>query len=447
MHTQANEHPAVAEEVRRNLLESKPGVSDFIKRLKASHPAFMQPAQLAPRNPMPITTPARASAQHGPQPPLHPSGPPGSVQLPRDLPDVAKHQSSLTNTLPHHAMPHGSPWQQQHEARSMQNGMAHGPPRHLPYQHGVFPNGLTPSSGNRSGMPAPPPGFALVPIAPDGSLHYPGAITGPQQGGMGMSQAWGGSQGAWQQHPPPWSGSQQAAALGNPQLANQQWQQPRYFTQQQQQQQQQVHESGQQMRKRKHLDDVATNRGNGSIAGGSVGGPSGGSGNEGGGASMPDSNANAAAKLRDRLKAVTTAATATTATTATTAGCSSLQGPKAHQPQSGALNAQQAQHGGCKSEAEELRRSGVAQTVDPAELQISEEECRSSRSHAISDSEGVSQDPYQGPHGPDCIRVDDKTQVSPLWTKTARCAVCTRVTPVISQSLGRLVAGTAHVVG
>lgn len=167
------------------------------------------------------------------------------------------------------------------------------------------------------------------------------------------------------------------------------------------------------MRKRKHPDDgLLTNTGNGSVAGRSAGDSGGGSGDggHGGGASMPASNASAAAQLRDRLKGVTTAATATTA------GCSGPQElkPIPRQSQSPLSNAQQAQRGRCESEAAELKRSPVAQTGDPAEVQIPEEKYMLHGSHALSDSEAVSQEPYRGRHGPDCIRADDRTQVSPL---------------------------------
>ena len=424
--------------MRRELLESKPAVCEFIKRLKASHPRFMQPAQLTPRHPVPHAALAKALPQQGAHLPLHSSAP-GKGRLPRQRPDVAMHQSSFNRTPPNHGTPHGSPWQHQHQAMSWYDSVPNAPsPALLHQQHGTVTSSFTSSNGSRTGavvncpgaelgMPAPPPGFALVPIAPDGSLHYQGAITGPQQGSAGFPQGFG-RQGPWP-HPPSRTQIQQTPAIPQPQPqpADQYFGQPQQqqqWHQLQQPRQKPLLESSQHIRKRKHPDNgFYTNRGEGNVCGNSGGG-SGGGGPSGGGGGvnmLPASNANAAAQLRDRLKA---------ATTATTAGCSSLQEPRAlpRQPQPGKSNAQQAQHGQSDSEGQELKSSGGAQTADPAELQIPQEGLGSHASLGLDASPLLGdsdQDPYQGPHGPDCIRADDRTQVRRIPVKATHCmSVC-----------------------
>ena len=400
----------VAEDARRELLDSKAGVSDFINRLKATNPAFMQPAQLAPRNPIPNATLARASVQ----PPLHAPVSGSGVHLAMNLPGHATHQSSLSTCITGQGMSHGRPGPHQHQAMALQSSM-----QNAHQQHSALPHSspLEDSSslgpgwncpGAAPGLPAPPPGFALVPIAPDGSLHYPGAITSPHQGGTGLSQGRG-PQGLWQ-HPPSGVHNQQGPSPSQPQPADQ------YFSQQQQQQQWQLTqqlqqkvllESGQHMRKRKHPDNgFLTDRIEGGVAGGI--GNSGGGG--GGGIKMfPASNANAAAQLRNRLKA---AATASAATPSTTPAFASPRKPRAilRQAQGGSSDAQQAQHGSSEPDREKLKPAGGVQTVDPTEVQIPKE-CRTQGLHAAKLSQDPDQDPYQGPHGPDCIRADDKTQV------------------------------------
>ena len=337
-----------------------------------------------------------------------------------ELPGHAMHQSSFSNCPTGHGMSHGPPGPHQHQAMALNSSMQNAHQQHSASLHSMTlrhgSSSLGPGwncPGAAPGLPAPPPGFALVPIAPDGSLHYPGAITSPDQGGMGLSQSWG-PQGPWQ-HPPSWIHYQQGPSLSQPQPADQ------HFSQQQQQQltqqpqQKVLHESGQHPRKRKHPDNgFLTERVEGGVAGG--GGNNGGGGGDGV-KTVPASNANAAAQLRNRLKAATTA---TAATPATTAACSSPEKPRAipRQPQAGNSNAQQAQHGSSEPEREELKSAGGVQTVDPAEVQIPKEECGSQGLHAAKLSEDTDQDPYQGAHGPDCIRADDKTQVR---TRAGHC--------------------------
>ena len=423
--------PAVAEEVQRELLDSKSGVLDFINRLKAATPALMQPAQLALRNPKPNDgTLARASAQ----PPLHAPVSGTGGQLPMELPGDVMNQSAFSKHSTGCGMSHGPPGPHQHEAMALHSSISNvhcqhsAPPHSSPLRDGSRFGPVWNCPGAAPGLPAPPPGFASVPIAPDGSLHYPGAITSPHPGGMGLSQGMGGGV-PWQQ-PPYWMHNQQGPALSQPQPAAQYFshdQQQRQLTQQPQQQQKVLLESDQQ-RKRKHPDTgFPTNRVEGSVSGdsGIYGG--------GSGAKMsPASNANAAAQLRNRLKAATPAnpttpaTTATSATPATTAAHSSLQEPRAilRQPQAGNPIAQQAQHGNSEPERAVPNPAGGVRTVDPAEVQIPEEECGLQAGHAASLSgdpdQDPDQDPYQGAHGPDCIRADDKTQVSP---QAARCVV------------------------
>ena len=414
--------------MRRELLDSKSGVLNFINRLKAVTPAFMEPAQLALRNPMPYdATLARASAQ----PPLHAPVSGSGGQLPMELPGDVMNQSSISKHPPGCGMSHGPSGPHQYEAMALHSSISN-----VHRQHSASPHSSSLRDGSgfgpvwncpgaAPGLPAPPPGFALVPIAPDGSLHYPGAITSPHPGGMGLLQGMGGGV-PWQQ-PPYWMHNQQGPALSQPQPAAQFFshdQQQKQLTQQPQQQQKALLESDQNLRKRKHPDTgFPTNRVEGSVSGGS--------GHSGGGSGAKTSlasNANAAAQLRNRLKAATPAnpttpaTTATSATPATTAAYSSLQEPRAilRQPQAGNPIAQQAQHGNSEPERAVPKPAGGVRTVDPAEVQIPEEECGLQAVHAAELSGDPDQDPYQGAHGPDCIRADDKTQVSPQAT---RCVV------------------------
>ena len=241
---------AGAEEVRRELLDSKPGVSDFITRLATSSPAFMQPAELAPRNPTPIASVARSSAQRSPQPPLHPPAQGAVGQLPMQLPAAEMHQSSLSENVTSHGMSHGPQGPNQYQAKASNSQTSNGHSRQmlLHQQHSPFTNSSMSSNSSRfeagwngpepgwncpglgpGDVAAPPPGFALVPIAPDGSLHYSGAITRPHQGGVGFPQGQE-LQGPWH-HPLPWAHNQQGPTLSQPQPVNQ------YFIHHQQQQQ------------------------------------------------------------------------------------------------------------------------------------------------------------------------------------------------------------------
>ena len=403
-------------------MDSKPGVSDFITRLKATSPAFMRPAQLAPRNSMPNATPARASAQ----PPLHAPVLGGGLQLPIELPGGAVHQSSFRSCPDGLGMSHGPSGPHQHQAMALHSSM---PNAHQ--QHSMFSHSSTLRHSSRTGpgwncpgaapgLPAPPPGFALVPIAPDGSLHYPGAITSLHQGDTGLSQGLG-AQGPWQ-HPPPWTLNQQGPTHSQSQPADQCFshqQQHQQWQLTQQSQQQVLPESGQLMRKRKHPENgFFTDRVKGSV-GGDMGNSGGNDGGGGGGAKIfPASNANAAAQLRNRLKA------ASTATPATTAACSRLQEPQAilRQPQAGSSNTQQAQHGSSATEGAEPKCVGGVQPLGPAETP--KEDGRSQAPDAAKLSEDPEQDSYQGAHGPDCIRADEETQVSTQAGRHVAVPVC-----------------------
>lgn len=421
--------PAGAEEVRRELLDSRPGVSDFITRLKASSPAFMQPAQLAPINPMPIANVAGSPTQPSPHPPLHPPARGAVGQLPMQLPAAEMHQSSLSENPTAHGLSHGPHGPNQYQAKASNSRMPAARSRQmlLHQQHSPFPHSSMSSNSSsfgpgwncpgagwncprlgHDGVAAPPPGFAVVPTAPDGSLHYPGAITSPHQGSVRFPQGQE-PQGPWH-HPPPRAHNQQGPALSQPQpvgqYSNHQQQQWQLTTQQSQQKV--LGESGQHSRKRKHSDNGSLLEQGGANVGGGSGnsGGGGGSGSGSGGATAyPASNANAAAQLRSRLKA------ATAVTTAATAACS---GPRAvpRQPPTGSSFAQQEQHGKSEPEGEELKGAKGVETVAPTEVQIPTKECRLQVPDAAKVSQDPDQDPYKGPHGPDCIKADDKTQVS-----------------------------------
>lgn len=390
----------------------------------------MQPAQLAPRNPMPIASVVRSSAQLSPHPPLHPSARGAVGQLPMQLPADDMHQSSLSENATAHGMSHGPQGPSHHQAKAsnIQMPNAHSRQMLLHQQHSPFPNSSMSSNSSRFGAGwngpepgwncpglglgdvaalGPPPGFALVPVAPDGSLHYPGAITSPHQGVIGIPQGQG-LQGPWH-HSLPWAQNQHSPALSQAQPVDQ------YFSHQQQQrqltqqpQQTLLGESGQHSRKRKHsnngslLEQAETKIGGGS--GNSGGGGGWGSGS-GGATASPASNANAAAQLRSRLKA------ATAGPTAATAACS---GPRAipRQALTGTSIAQKGQHGKPEPEGKKLETARGVETVDPAEVQIPSKECRLQGLDAAKLSGDPDQDPYKGSHGPDCIKADDKTQVS-----------------------------------
>lgn len=383
----------------------------------------MQPAQLAPRNPMPIASVARSSAQRSPHPPLHPPVLSTMGQRPMQLPAAELHQLPLSENPTVHGLSHDSQGPHQYQAKASNSNMlsAHSQQMLLHQQHTPFPNSSMLSNSSRfepgwncpgagwdcpglgcDGVAAlgPPPGFALVPLAPDGSLHYPGAITSPHQGGVGLPQGQE-LQGPWH-HSLPWTHTQQGPALSQPQPADQ------YFSHHQQLQQKVLGESGQHSRKRKHPDNGSRlEQGEAKVGAGS--GNSGGGGGwgigSGGSTAYPASNANAAAQLRSRLKA------ATAGTTAATAACSE---PRAvpRQPPTGSSVAQQEQHGNPEPEGEELKVAKGMQTVDPAEVQIPRKESRLQGPDAAKLSGDPDQDPYKGPHGPDCIKADDKTQVS-----------------------------------
>ena len=380
--------------------------------------------------------PSAALARVSEQPPLHAPVSGTGGQLPMEVPGDAMHQSTFSSCHDGRGMSHRPLGPHQHQARALHSSMTNARQQ----QHSTFPHSSTVRDSSRfgpawncpgatPGLPAPPPGFALVPIAPDGSLHYPGAITSQDQGGMGLSQGLG-TQGPWQQSPS-WIRNQHGPALSQPQPTDQYLRHQQHHQQQQQQQQQQwqttqqlqqklLLESGQHQRKRKHPDnEFLTDR-----VEGSVGGGSGNSGGGGGAKLFPASNANAAAQLRDRLKAATTA---TAANPATTAASSSQQEPRVfvRQRQTGSSDAQQAQHGNSEPEREKLKPAGGVRTMDPAEVQIPEEDCGMQALHATRLSENLDQDPYQGAHGPDCIRADDNTQVSP---RAACCVVYISVT-------------------
>ena len=406
--------------------------------------------------------------KRGPQAILQTAAPSG-VQTPQRPHDSFMQQLSPNGNLAQHDVSHGSAWPWQ-----PQTMMTHGNLTSVPagqsahqqqqasafQQHGHLQHSFAVSNGHNqlrrgavphcpgafANAPAPPPGFALVPIAPDGTLHYPGAITNPQEGGISFSL--GPGQTTSGQCMYGWTDIQQttgqpvqsARAYWHQQQQQQQQQQQRQQRQQQRQQRQMSHPqlASQQTRKRKLPDMAVPASSTASRCLGtqshpqlpvSVGGcaadvarardqrPSLGQDfsslcNRDAVDRLPESNADAAAQLRNRLKA-------TAATPSATAGGSGLQAVSRavpRKPHLGAANPQHAAKVKLESQmGEEVASPGSMQTADPAEVQISNEDSDSHASHGPSvafASEDPESDSYKGPHGPDCIRAGDRTQVS-----------------------------------
>ena len=307
------------------------------------------------------------------------------------LPHAAKPGFSGDRT--HGAWPDQQSCHPQHQGLGLPGTIMH------PQGHSVGPFPNVPQ------MPAPPPGFALVPIASDGSLHYPGAIISPNAigGDMGQPQRFGysapseHSQAAQQQlhhHSPQAYSCRQSGLLQSQRLHQQnQLSAPRAEQachQQYWQQQQQQQAAGPNHRKRKTSDiqDVAIN--------GSCG-------------NVPDSNSGAAAQLRQKLKIALPCITSQTRPQL-------LSGL----PQLGATQdvSQQAFNGVRLTPLSKESKPGLlrdsanppsSERQNPADSVAAESQHMHVRS---SSSDKAEQDLYRGPHGPDCVRADDRTQVS-----------------------------------
>ncbi len=420
-----------AGEVQQELLNSKPAFARFVQQLKGSHPAFFQQ-----------TKPAKAASQQSTILPqaaasVHVSPASSSYQVtPSNLlkPDqLPSHQQKKGNgnavSMSHGLLSHGAKpgfsgnhthgaWPDQRSFHTQHQGLGLPGPIMHPQGHtvGPFPNAPQ--------VPAPPPGFALVPIASDGSLHYPGAIVSPNAigGNMWQPQRFGysapsmHSQAAQQQlhHHNPQSCSCSQSGLLHSQRLHQQHQlsaptaeqgcRQHHWQLQQQQQQQQQRQQPQQAaslnyRKRKISDsqDFATNSSCGTTTG--SGGSSG---------KVPNSNAGAAAQLRQKLKTALPSSSSQSRpqllsglpqlvpTEAVSQQANDVRStPLSKEPKPGLL--------GNSVDAPTSEGQNLADSV------AAKSEHRPVRS---SSSEEPEQDIYRGPHGPDCVRADDKTQVS-----------------------------------
>ena len=403
--------------MQQELLNSKPAFARFVEQLKGSHPAFFQqtkPAKAASQQTT-ILHGAAASAQMSPAS-FSRQITPSNLQNPDHLP---RHQQKKRNgnavsishdLLSHAAEPgfsgnhtHGA-WPEQRSFHAQHQGMGLPGTIMHPQGHSVGPFPNAPQ------MPAPPPGFALVPIASDGSLHYPGAIVSPNAvgGNMWQPQSFGysapseHSQATQQQlyHHSSQSCSDSQSGLLHSQRLPQQHQLPapaaeqgcrqhHWHLLQQQQQQQQQQSAGLNHRKRKTSDnqDVGIN--------GSCG-------------NVPDSNAGAAAQLRQKLKTALPSS-------------SSQSRPQllSGLPQLGLTQAlsQQANDVMTPPVSKESKPGLLRDSIDlpsserqnVADSAVAKSEHRRVRSSSSHEAE---QDVYRGPHGPDCVRCVDRTQVS-----------------------------------
>ena len=408
--------------MQQELLNSKPAFARFVEQLKGSHPAFFQqtkPAKAASQQTT-ILHGAAASAQMSPAS-FSRQITPSNLQNPDHLP---RHQQKKRNgnavsishdLLSHAAEPgfsgnhtHGA-WPEQRSFHAQHQGMGLPGTIMHPQGHSVGPFPDAPQ------MPAPPPGFALVPIASDGSLHYPGAIVSPNAvgGNMWQPQSFGysapseHSQAAQQQlyHHNSQSCSNSQSGLMQSQRSQQQHHlsvptaeqgcRQRHWQLEQQQQQQ---ATGLNHRKRKIPDsqDFAANHSCGTTTGSS--------------GTVPNSNAGAAAQLRQKLK------------TAVPSSSSQSQ-PQllSGLPQLG-LNtqavSQQALNGVKSTSLSKESKPGLledsvnapsSERQNLADSAAAKSEHRPVRSSSAEEAE---QEVYRGPHGPDCVRADDKTQVS-----------------------------------
>ena len=432
-----------AGEVQQELFNCKPAFARFVEQLKASHPAFFQqskPAKAASQQSTNLHQ-AAASAHVSPVPSSR-QVTPGNLQNPNQL---LNHQQkkgngnavSMSHGLLSHAAKPGFPgnhthgaWSEQRSFRTQHQGLGLPGMFMHPQGHGAGP------CPNAPHMPAPPPGFALVPIASDGSLHYSGAIVSPiaiggnvwQPQTSGYSAPSVHSQAAQQQlhHHSPQSCSCSQSCLLHSQRLHQQhqlsaptaeqvcrqhhWQlqqqqqlqqqhQQQQHQQQHQQQQQQQQAAGLNHRKRKTSDnqDLAMN--------GSCGTTTGSGGSSG---NVPNSNAGAAAQLRQKLKIALPSG-------------SSQSRPQllSGLPQLGPTQAVSQQANDVRSTplSKEPKPDLLGDSVDPpsSERQNLADSAAAKFEHrpvCLSSSEEPKQDRYRGPHGPDCVRADDRTQVS-----------------------------------
>ena len=450
--------------MQQELLTGKPAFARFVEQLKGSHPAFSQQSK-----------PAKAASQHSTIPPqaatsVHVTpatssrqGFPSNLQNPDQLP---RHQQekgngdaiSMSHGLLSHAAKPGSSGNHTHGAWPEQRAFHHqhqwlGLPGTImhPQGHNVGPIPNAPQ------IPAPPPGFALVPIASDGSLHYPGAIVSPNAvaGDMWQPQRFGDSapcvhsQAIQQQlhHHSPQSCSCSQSGLLHHQRLQQQHQrsapsaekgchQHHWQLQQQQQQQQQQHQQQQRQhpqqpqqaaslnyRKRKTPDnrDFATNSSCGTITG--SGGSSG---------KVPNSNADAAAQLRQKLK-----------TALPSSSGQSRPQVLSGLPQLGPTQAVSQQAHDVRSTllSKESQPGVFGDNLDPpsSERQNFADSAAAKSEHRpvhSSSSEELEQDMYKGRHGPDCVRADDRTQVRnsvmicmSLSSASVSPCVCARLSP------------------
>ena len=398
--------------VQQELLASKPAFASFVKQLKASHPAFFgkaQPPQAAPQQ-------HRVSPAEDASPALNlPTGlsrqiqPPGLMQNASPRPDE---KMCMANGHRSHAQ---GAWAGHY------SGSHH-------YDTPGLPRMTTQPQGSHMGafpsmpqMPAPPPGYALVPIASDGSLQYPGAIVNPQLGGnrwhshqdagcssssmysqqqvqypIASSVSWpppslADSHGHHQQH--------QMSGFSVDGTFHQHYWQPQQ--QQQHQHQQQPVGSGHNRKRKLTGDQAVTLDGNGEGAG-SIGGSD---------SCMPDSNAGAAAQLRRKLQI------------AVPQGSSQSSQPNPQlrpvSPQLGSTQAvsqlasecktvvlsQESKHGQAASN-NHASPSGGPGLNDKTVSRTGTRPVQSSSSAGETTREG-----HDGPHGLDCVRPDDRTQV------------------------------------
>ena len=399
--------------MQQELLASKPAFASFVKQLKTSHPAFFEkarPPQAAPKQ-------HRVSPDEDASPALNPptgisrqKQPPGLMQNASPRPDE---KVCMANGHRSHAQ---GAWARR------QSGSHHydtpGLSRMTTQPHGSH-MGAFPSMPH---MPAPPPGYALVPIASDGSLQYPGAIVNPQLAGntwLSHQNAGCSSSSMYSQQqvqypssssvswpPPPLADSHghhrqhQMSGFSVDGTFHQHYWQPQQ--QQQHQHQQQPVGSGLK-RKRKLTGDQAVTLGGNDEGDGSIGGSD---------TCMPDSNAGAAAQLRRKLQI------------AVPQGSSLSSQPKPQlrpaSPQLGSTQAVSQLASECKTVVllEESKHGQAASNnhASPSgvlglnDKTVPRTDTRPVQS--LSSAGETTRAGHDGPHGLDSVRPDDRTQVS-----------------------------------
>lgn len=399
--------------MQQELLASKPAFASFVKQLKASHPAFFEqakPPQAAPKqhrvSPAEVASPA--------------------LNLPTGLSRQQQSPGLMQNASPQPDEKVCMGSGHRRHANGAWAGLQSGSHR---YDMPGLPRMTTQPQGSHMGalpsmphMPAPPPGYALVPIASDGSLQYPGAIVNPQLGGktwLSHQHAGCSSSSMYSQqqvqYPRPPSVSWPPPSLADSHGYHQQHQMSGFgvdgtFHQHhwQPQQQQQQHQHQQQpvgsglKRKRKLPGDQAVTLGGNSDGDGSIGGSD---------SCMPDSNAGAAAQLRRKLQ------------TAVPQGSSQSSQPNPQlrpaSPQLGSTQAvsqlasecktvvlsQESKHGHAASN-NHASPSGGPGLNDKTVPRTGTRPVQSSSSAGETTRAG-----HDGPHGLDCVRPDDRTQV------------------------------------